>query len=316
MSDSSVGTNNDIPATHLGYAPLIRSHYISTTLKYSIPTSSTPPTDTWYVDMGHTTNTNFQNTPVPVNVYDLRGQEAATHIDTTGFQALTSPSSVSGDFLLSSSDDDIARVYYPEVEALLLKQTGASRIVFFDHTIRKPRPEGTPDGPNNRSPVLRAHVDQTPVSAHKRVERHVQPPHPYKRFQIINVWRPISNTVYDYPLAFCEAQTLDVVNDLVPIKLLYPPPTPNGETYGLRHNAAHSWWYWSEMTPNDVVFLKCYDSASRALTRVTVSSADVQESELRDVAGMTPHCAFLDPEGEKKGVQRCSIEVRALVFYD
>lgn len=70
------------------------------------------------------------------------------------------------------------------------------------------------------------------------------------------------------------------------------------------------------MTPNDVLFLKCYDSSSRALTTVKTSAADVLESELRDVAGLTPHTAFLDAEGAKKGIPRSSIEVRALVFYD
>ncbi len=70
------------------------------------------------------------------------------------------------------------------------------------------------------------------------------------------------------------------------------------------------------MTPNDVLFLKCYDSTSRELTKVKASAAPVNEAELRDVAGLTPHTAFLDEEGAKKGIQRQSIEVRALVFYE
>jgi cephamycin C biosynthesis protein len=70
------------------------------------------------------------------------------------------------------------------------------------------------------------------------------------------------------------------------------------------------------MTPDDVLLLKCYDSASRELTTVTRSGAEVAQNELRDVAGLTPHTAFFDSEGAKKGVPRQSIEVRALVFYD
>jgi len=298
-------------------APLVLSLYVFTTLNYARALPTTPPTEQWYISINNPhTNTNFEFTPIPVNIYDLRGQEDSTHIDITGFQAINSPSTVSGDFLLSSSAEDISRIYYPEVEALLLKHTGASRVVIFDHTIRKPWPDDVPDGPSTRRPALRAHVDQTPAGAHKRVERHVQPSHPYKRFQLINVWRPILNTVYDYPLAVCDARTLDVVNDLESSILLYPPPTPNGNVYSVKHNANHKWWYWSEMTPDDVLFLKCYDSASRDLTRVKAGAADVLESELRDVAGMTPHSAFLDEEGAKKGIKRNSIEVRALVFYD
>ncbi len=70
------------------------------------------------------------------------------------------------------------------------------------------------------------------------------------------------------------------------------------------------------MTPDDVLLLKCYDSRSRSMSKVKASAADVNQAELRDVAGLTPHTAFLDEEGAKKGIPRMSIEVRALVFYD
>jgi len=289
---------------------------VSTTLNYSAISPKTPPDEKWYNDINNSTNRNFDTVSIPSTIYNLRGQEAAAHINTTGFQPLTSPSSIPGDFILNSSDEEIAQRYYPEVEELLLKHTGASRVVFFDHTVRKPRAPGTPVGPSAREPVLRTHSDQTPASAHRRVQRHVQPPQPYKRFQIINVWRPLVNTVYDFPLAILDFNTLDVENDLEPTTLLYPPPSPNGEVYSLKHSEKHVWWYWSEMTPDDVILLKCYDSACRALSKVKVSGADVLESELRDVAGMGPHTAFKDEEGSKKGIQRQSIEVRALVFYD
>jgi cephamycin C biosynthesis protein len=307
---------SDIPASSSSPSDLIPLRHIEATINYSEQSPTSPPDEKWYTSIHGTIKRNYDIAPTPLKVYDMRGQESATHIDTTGFQAITSPSSVSSDFMLTSSDDEIRKVYYPEVEALLLKQTGASRVVFFDHTIRRPLPDHIPETPATRRPVLRAHVDQTPASAHRRVERHVQPPHPYKRFQLINVWRPILNKVYDYPLAVCDARSLDVVNDLVPTTLIYAAPNPNGETYSVTYNDKHKWWFWSEMTPNDVMLLKCYDSASRALTHVKTSTADVQESELRDVAGMTPHTAFLDKEGAKKDVGRHSIEVRALVFYD
>lgn len=299
-------------------SPLIPSpsKSVSTTLYYSASSSSVPADEHWYIDINVRHNRNFDTIPHTSTVFDVRGQEHLTHIDSTGFQVLTSPSSVPGDFILSSSDEEIAKRYYPEVEQLLKKQTGASRVVFFDHTIRRPQPPGTPNTPQTREPVLRTHSDQTPASAHRRVQRHVVPPLPYKRFQIINVWRPLLHTVYDYPLAMCDFHSLDVDHDLVPTTLIYPAPTPNGETYSLKYTPKQVWWYWSEMTVDDVVFLKCYDSASVALSKVKESRADVLESELREVAGMAPHTAFLHEEGAKKNIKRHSIEVRALVFYD
>jgi len=300
-------------------SPLVPSpsRAVPSTIIYSEAKPGVAEDEKWHININKADETNFEKVSHPVSVYDLRGQEAQTHIDTTGFQAFTEPSSVPGEFILSSSDAEIEKVYYPEVEALIKKYTGASRVVFFDHTIRRAQAvHSTETDPAHRQPVLRAHVDQTPVSAHRRVARHVNPPQPYKRFQLINVWRPLVNTVYDYPLAVCDFNTVDVIEDLVPTTLLYPPPTPNGETYSVKFSPNHRWYYWSEMTPDDVFLLKCYDSASRALTTVKASAAEVQEDQLRDVAGVTPHTAFFDEEGAKKGIKRQSIEVRALVFYD
>ena len=33
-------------------------------------------------------------------------------------------------------EDEIPRVYYPEMEALIKRETGAKRVVVFDHTLR------------------------------------------------------------------------------------------------------------------------------------------------------------------------------------
>ena len=242
-------------------------------------------------------------------------KKSDTHIDVTGFQALHSPSTVDPDLILDGTEEQVKQAYYGEVEELIKRFTGANHVVFFDHTVRKVRPGQTVDSPSTRQPVLRAHVDQTPISAHKRVARHAADI-PWKRFQLINVWRPLKNTVHDYPLAVADFRSIDVVNDLVPTTLVYPPPLPNGETYSVVHNPQHRWCYWSNMTPDEVLLLKCYDSASRALSTVKESAAEVDESLLLDVAGVTPHTAFYDAEAADKGPARQSIEVRALVFYE
>jgi len=187
--------------------------------------------------------------------------------------------------------------------------------VFFDHTVRRPRNRPDSD-PNNRQPVQRAHIDQTPRAAYKRVQRHAQDLK-WKRFQIINVWKPISNVVKDYPLALADFRSIDVHHDIVPTTLKYYAPNPDGETYSCKYNPNQRWYYYSDMTPQDVLFIKCYDSYSRALSEVTVGGWDDVNKELvRDIAGLTPHTAFYDEEAAKSGIKRDSIEVRALVFYD
>jgi len=122
------------------------------------------------------------------------------------------------------------------------------------------------------------------------------------------------NTVYDYPLALCDFSSLDV-NDMIPTELNSPPPIPVVEIYTVKYNSKQMWWYWSEMTPDDIFIIMNYDSASRAMKSVS-EGVDIDESELLDVAGVGPHSAFKNEQGIKQGISRNSIEVRAVLFYD
>jgi cephamycin C biosynthesis protein len=292
---------------------------VNTNLIYCKALPSNDVSERWFININASSNgkreQNFENEIVPTTIHDIRGYESDTHIDVTGFQTLHSPSTVDADLILNGTEEQVKKIYYGEVEQLLKRVTGANHIIFFDHTVRKMRPDQLDNSPSNRQPVLRVHVDQTPISAHTRVKRHGS--HVlWKRFQLINVWRPLKNPVYDYPLAVADFRSINVLNDLIPTTLVYPPPLPNGETYSVVYNPQHRWCYWSQMTPDEVMLLKCYDSASRALSTIKKSGAKVDETLLRDVAGLTPHTAFYDEQGAKEGPARQSIEVRALVFYD
>ncbi|CAM6006414.1 unnamed protein product [Sphagnum balticum] len=292
---------------------------VNTTLTYSKALPSTPASEHWFITSNASINgkreQNFGEETIQTTIHDIRGHESDTHIDVTGFQALHSPSAVDPDLILNGTEEQVKETYYGEVAQLLKRVTGASHVVFFDHTVRKVRPGQVDDSPSTRQPVQRVHVDQTPISAHERVKRHASNI-PWKRFQLINVWRPLKNPVYDYPLAMADPRSIDVLNDLIPTTRVNLPPLPNGETYSVVYNPQHRWYYWSRMTPDEVLLLKCYDSASRALSTVKQSAAQVDETLLSDVAGLTPHTAFYDAQGAKEGPNRHSIEVRALVFYD
>lgn len=150
-------------------------------------------------------------------------------------------------------------------------------------------------------PALTAHVDQTGAAAIARVHRHLPPADAPKllerRFQIINLWRPISHAALDYPLALCDYRSIDPKADLAPITLRYPDR--DGETYGVKYNPAHRWKYLRGMEPDEVVLIKCSDSVDDG-----------------SVAVLTPHTAFADPTTPADAPPRESIELRALVFYD
>ena len=112
------------------------------------------------------------------------------------------------------------------------------------------------------------------------------------RVRIINIWRPIANAVAHRPLALADYRTLDA-KDLVSTKHL--AVNRNGATFSVSYNPAHKWYYLNDQTPDEVTFIKCYDS-------------------VEDVARLTPHTAFTDTTSPPEAPQRQSIEVRCLVF--
>jgi hypothetical protein len=195
-------------------------------------------------------------------------------------------------------EDEIRRVYYPTAEAFMRATLKADRVFIFDHTVRR-RVEGARDvrGAGPRQPATRVHVDQTADSGANRVREHL----PRKadellkgRVQVINLWRPIRGPVRDAPLAMCDGTTVSP-EDLVASDLIYP--NRNGETYSVKFNPNHRWFYFPEMTSDEALLLKCYDSATDGRTR------------------FGPHTAFVDPTTPKDAAPRESIELRALVFH-
>ena len=230
---------------------------------------------------------NFTAEEVEVKLNDIRDHEQDFWLDKDAFQAIKGVSSEEKDF---TDDEHIKKVYYPEVEKVLLDNVpGAHKVTLFDHTIRR----SNPDAP--RAPVTRVHVDQTARSTEWRVKLH-NPDEAEDllkgRYRIINVWRPLNGPVQASPLGFASAETTRD-EDLVPVEHRYPHRT--GETAAVQHHADQKFFYWSGMTNDERLFLKCFDS---------------QESVGRRV----PHTAFVDSRTPEGARGRESIEVRALVY--
>lgn len=93
-----------------------------------------------------------------------------------------------------------------------------------------------------------------------RVHRHLPPSDAgallKRRFQIINLWRPIGHAAFDHPLALCDYRSVDVKNDLVPTTLRYPDR--DGETFSVRYNPEQRWKYLKGMEPDEIVLIKWY----------------------------------------------------------
>ncbi|KAJ7124447.1 hypothetical protein C8R44DRAFT_703912 [Mycena epipterygia] len=156
-----------------------------------------------------------------VEIENLRGNESVATLDTTGFQLFRHPAK----HTTFTSDAEIEKEYYPESIKLIKSVTGARRVVLFDHTVRRRRPNDNDDSPGKRQPASQTHGDQTNASAIARVHRHLpaeEIPELLKhRWQIINLWRPISHPALDWPLTFCDFRSVNPETDVQPIARIY-----------------------------------------------------------------------------------------------
>lgn len=234
-----------------------------------------------------------QYEPRKVAIRNARPIAEKLSLDREGFAFRRQASAVT-DF---HDEAAIREVYYPEAEALVRAATGAAHVLTFDHTIRTSAlAERAASG--LREPASRIHNDYTERSAPQRVrdllpaaeaEARLQ-----RRFAEFNVWRPLRGPVQAWPLALCDAQTV-VPEDLVVSELRYPDRV--GETYAVTYSPRHRWFYFPQMRADEVVLLKCFDSARDGRARLSV------------------HTAFEDPATPAGAPPRESIEVRMFAFF-
>ena len=261
-------------------------------LNYLAPTNKRPRTYAYDPPAG-VPRTTVVNEPHKVAIHDARPVASTISLDDEGFGLLRHRSRVGG----FDDEDEIRTVYYRETEDLLKDITGANRVFIFDHTVRR-RIWGAEDRRGGvRQPVARVHVDHTEDSGPQRV-RDLLPEEADDllrgRVQIINLWRPIHGPVQDAPLAVCDALSVKS-SDLVASELVYQ--NRRGETYSVIFDPAHRWFYVPEMTVDEALLLKCYDSKTDGRAR------------------FAPHSAFTDPNAPANAAPRESIELRALVFH-
>ena len=232
--------------------------------------------------------------PRRVTIRDARPLAAAGELslDKSGFERIAHASALT-DF---SDDAAIRSIYYSESEQVLLKATGAEKVVVFDYTLRDSL-SGSRATASLREPVRRVHNDQTFVAGPRRVRDHLPADEAAQRikhrFAIINLWRPL-DVVEQLPLALCDARSI-AASDLVPSDLVYRDKV--GETFSFTHNPAHRWYYFPKLRPDEALLLKIYDSRDDGTARLTA------------------HTAFEDPTTPEGAAPRRSIELRALLFW-
>ncbi|MBO6783406.1 MAG: methyltransferase [Alphaproteobacteria bacterium] len=266
--------------------------FVEATMNYVDDSEKRPVT--YIAEMGESNRRDEVPDPRVVPVYDARAIADDLTLDRNGLAFVRDTTAVT-DF---QDQAQIENVYNPEVERLVKAATGASKVLVFDHTLRV-ADEDRRRTEKLREPVRIVHNDYTDKSGPQRI-RDLLPPDEAeemlkKRYVYINVWRSIAGTVEEAPLGICEWQSL-AEDDMVLMDLVYSDRV--GEIHRTRYNPAHRWLYFPDMTPDEVILLKCFDSETDGRAR------------------WTAHSAFDDPTSPADAAPRQSIETRTIAFYD
>jgi len=210
-----------------------------------------------------------------VLIENIRGKEHLYTLDNAGFQFYKRPTKHT-----FSGDKEIEE-YYRESTETIKELTGASRVLLYDPrefvqtslaltmnnmlsnapipTVRRRRRTGedVDDSMKNRQPAAQVHVDISAASSIAQVHHRFPSEAPdllRRRFQIINLWRPIGNPAYDSPVAFCTYNSVDPKRDTFPVARLHQGY--EGEALGIKYSPNHQWKYLRGMTPDEMVLIK------------------------------------------------------------
>ena len=227
-----------------------------------------------------------------MTIHNGRRDAKGFTLDRNGFRFVPHPTKMTDFF----DEAEIKRVYYPEMEALIKAESGAKRVVVFDHTLRT-ADDALREKTKIREVVRRVHNDYTEWSGPQRV-RDVLPDEADAllagRFAIIQVWRPIRHPVETHPLGIADARSVDA-KDFIISERIYPNRV--GQTYAVGYNPQHQWHWFPRMRRDEALVFKVFDSATDGRAR------------------WTAHTAFDDPTTPPNARPRESIEIRTLAFF-
>lgn len=247
--------------------------------------------------------------PAPIEVAIRDGRTAdLPGWEECGFELVRHPSAVVDWF----DSDEVAAVHHAEAEALAKEMTGADVALVSNHIKRNPdetrrHEQLSPitfvhsDFAAGHDGVIRRTYNEDNPGAMAAMARHGIAPDAVEgasRIVILQFWRNIGPPKMDFPLAFCDARTITVAETGAIHVENYAGTGATFDALAVRapdDPEAHAWYAFPELTAEEAVAFRTYDSDR-------VAAGDVW---------FTPHSAFHDPEVEPGRPARSSIELRA-----
>jgi hypothetical protein len=265
--------------------------YVEADLNYSVRTAEKPVSET-YGREGLERRYIGRFEKQRVRIADARPLADKLHLETNGFELVEHTTRMKDFFDI----EELRTVYYAEMRALIARQSGATRVHIFDHTLRS----GDEDDRNAkkiREPVKAVHNDYTEWSGPQRVRDLMGAEAETligKHFAIVQTWRAVREPVAKDPLAIADARSIAFA-DFIPAERRFPDRV--GEIYQLAFSPNHRWHYFPLMHRDEALVFKVYDSK-------------------KDVARFSAHTSFDDPTSPPDARPRESIEIRAFAFFD
>jgi hypothetical protein len=196
----------------------------------------------------------------------------------------------------------------PEVAEFVRSYTGATRVAPLGWMLRR---AAAPCEHSSQPQAANVHSDFSVVGARERAEGVYHSHFPggpgFRRALITSLWRVFSPPPQDWPLTICDYRSVGqdegldnrmYLVDEIPGDLYaeMPPAAPGASGSEFLHSPGHQWWYFPDMTRDEILLLKLNDSD-------------------HSVAWRVPHSAFHDKTA-KATVPRHSIEFRTIAFFE
>lgn len=241
--------------------------------------------------------------PYPVTIRNARLAGPFT-LDEHAF-CLAQHRTAAGDWESQYAPDS---AYAAEVAEVARHLAGADQVIPLGGMLR----DAAATSPTVQPPAAEAHVDFTERCAERRAAalyRQVHPEGPgYRRFIGFSLWRALSTPPQDMPLALCEGRSVrdaegthNTKVDVAEIPTgdaLYAPIAGEEDMLAatiFHYSPGHRWWYFPDMHPHEVIFIKLYDSDHSKAWRC-------------------PHTAFRDTTRPDARPRR-SIEFRGIAYF-
>lgn len=248
---------------------------------------------------------NVKSTEHSLNVINLRDYQPQVKLNVEGVEYVSFNSSLQEESLLHPDKAEVKSVveklYWPECAELVKKNTGAVEVVPY-HWRHRQTPKNMQEQDASKGvsskPVTHFHIDNDASTAEGSLKAALGEEEASRwlasgHWGIVNVWKPIGDPAYQYPLAVVDVTKVNWQRD---VEVVLTRNNYKNSINGLRFRDGFDYYYVKDLRADEALLFRNFDS--------------------QDGRGIgVPHAAVDDVNTPVGCPPRRSIEVRCLVLY-